>query len=208
MKRMQHSYLLLLSGRERGQTIVETILSMIFLCLLIFGLLQVFHIAVASLVTKYSAFYAARSYAVGFSDEGHGARWNRQLVYKAARVRAIPASGRRIFPSGTDSEQSVIWRYLTDTNQWLEYEYWWGENYYDYLFYRDGVQPPSTFFSINARTTTATYMVDMDAGFNNYPFPIFDLMDPDRVWFDGVEDVSNIRANSTMFNNAEDYMQE
>lgn len=192
---------------ESGQTIVETTLTMIIICLLLFGLLQVFQIAVADLITKYSSFYAARAYAVGFSDDGPGAPWYRQLVDKAARVRAIPASGKRIFPSGYENEQNVIWRYLTDTGQWLEYEYWWAGNEYDYLFYRSDVQPPSTHFSMVARTPSS-YMIEMDTGFNRYPFPLFDLMDPDRTWFDTVGDSRNIRASSALLNHAEDYMLE
>ncbi len=194
-----------LSGNESGQAIVETTLTMIIICLILFGLLQIFQIAVADLITKYSSFYASRSYAVGFSDDGPGAPWHRQLVDKAARVRAIPASGKRIFPAGYENEQNVIWRYLTDQGQWLEYEYWWAGNEYDYLFYRSDVTPPSTHFSMATRTPAA-YMVEMDVGFNRYPFPMFDLMDPDRTWFNTVRDSRNVRASSELLNHAEDYM--
>jgi hypothetical protein len=192
---------------ESGQAIVETMLTMIIICLLLFGLLQVFQIAVADMVTSYSAFTAGRSYAVGFSADGGGAPWYRQLVYKAARVAAIGASGKRIFPSNDDlgDEQAVIQRYLSDTDQWLEYEYWWGENEYDYMFYHADVQPPSTYFYITPNVETY-YMVDMDVQFTNYPFPMFDLMDPDRTWFDTVADSRNIQASAELMNHADDYM--
>jgi hypothetical protein len=190
---------------ESGQAIVETTLTMIILCLLLFGLLQVFQIAVAEMITSYSSFYASRSYAVGFSADGNGAPWWRQLVNKAARVRAIPASGKRIFPEGYENEQNVIWRYLTEHNQWLEYEYWRGENDYDYIFYNRDVTPPSTHFSISPNTNTF-YMIDMHARFTDYPFPMFDLMDPDRTWFDTVAESRDIKASSEMINHAKDYM--
>ena len=194
------------AGRESGQAIVETTLTMIIICLLLFGLLQVFQIAVADMITSYSSFYAGRSYAVGFSADGDGAPWWRQLVYKAARVRAIPASGKRIFPDdGYTNESNIIWRYLTEQEQWLEYEYWWGENEYDYMFYREGVEPPTTFFTISPNESMP-YMVEMDARFSNYPFPMFDLMDPDRTWFDTVSESRDIQAYSEQLNHAEDYM--
>ena len=179
---------------------------MIIICLLLFGLLQIFQIAVADMITSYSAFYAGRSYVVGFSSENEGAPWWRRLVSKAARVRAIPASGKRIFPDGYENEHDVIWRYLTDHDQWLEYEYWWGENEYDYFFYRNGVEPPSTNFSIEP--INESHMVNMDARFRDYPFPMFDLMDPDRTWFDTVGSSRDIYAISRQMNHAEDYMME
>lgn len=206
-KRFAPKLLACVAGKESGQAIVETTLTMIIICLLLFGLLQVFQIAVADMVTSYSAFYAGRSYAVGFSADGEGAPWWRQLVYKAARVRAIPASGKRIFPEGSANEADVIWRYLTDHGQWLEYEYWWSENDYDYLFYRDDVEPPSTHFYMSPNEVTP-YMVDMETRFSDYPFPMFDLMDPDRTWFDTVGNSRDIQASSEQLNHAEDYMLE
>lgn len=194
----------ILAGKESGQAIVETTLTMIIICLLLFGLLQIFQIAVADMITNYSAFYAGRSYAVGFSADENGPWW-RNLVNKAARVRAIPASGKRIFPEGDANEQDVIWRYLTESGQWVEYEYWWGENEYDYLFYREGVQPPSTHFSITPNETNS-FTIDMNTSFSNYPFPMFDLMDPDRTWFDTVGESRDIGASSEQMNHAEDYM--
>lgn len=195
------------ADNESGQAIVETTLTMIIISLLLFGLLQIFQIAVADMITSYSSFYAGRSYAVGFSAEANSAPWWRRLVHKAARVRAIPASGKRIFPAGYENEQNIIWRYLTDYNQWLEYEYWWGENEYDYFFYRNGVSPPSTYFSITPYSSDG-YMVNMDARFHNYPFSMFDLMDPDRTWFDTVGRSRDIYATSSQMNHAKDYMME
>lgn len=197
-----------LTRNESGQAIVETTLTMIIICLLLLGLLQVFQIAVADMITSYSAFTAGRSYAVGFSAEGGGSRWWRNLVYKSARVSAIGASGKRIFPDDDlGNETAMIKRYLSDSNQWLEYEYWWGENEYDYMFYRSDVEPPATHLYMNPNEETF-YTVDMEVQFTRYPFPMFDLIDPDRTWFDSVEDSRNINAHAELMNHAEDYMQE
>ena len=47
---------------------------------------------------------------------------------------------------------------------------------------------------------------DATVQFTNYPFPMFDLMDPDRVWFDTIDDSRNIRANARIYNHAQDWM--
>ena len=193
------------NGSESGQAIVESMFTMIIICLLLFGLLQVFQIAVADLITSYSAFTAGRSYAVGFSADENG-NWWRCLVYKSARVAAIGASGKRIFPGNSNySEKDVIIRYLSDEDQWLEYEYWWGENDYDYNFYNSGVSPPSTHLSYGM-TDTSTRNVRSTVRFTDYPFPIMDLMDPKRVWFDTVDESRDISSSAEIFDHAEDYM--
>jgi hypothetical protein len=201
MKRIRHR-----SSCESGQAIVESMLTMIIICLLLFGLLQVFQIAVADLITSYSAFTAGRSYAVGFSADENGP-WHRCLVQKSARVAAVGASGKRIYPANDDyDEQSVIIRYLTDSEQWISYEYWWGDNEYDSDFYRSNVDPPSTRFHYNA-STLGTGNVQSTTVFSDYPFPIMDLMDPDRVWFGSVEDSRDISSRAEIYNHAEDYME-
>src|SRR5210317_13731 len=99
------------SQRESGQAILESMLTMLIICLLLFGLLQVFQIAVADLITSYSAFTSGRSYAVGFSADEEG-RWWRCLVQKSARVAAIGGSGKRIYPANSNyDEKDVIIRY-------------------------------------------------------------------------------------------------
>jgi len=193
---------------EKGQAIVESMLTMLVICLLLFGLLQVFQIAVADLVTSYSAFSSGRSYAVGFSADENGP-WYRSLVYKAARVAAVGASGKRLYPENSSNfnEKDVIVRYLSDDGQWLEYEYWWGGNDYDLDFYSNRVSPPSTHFRYSI-STTGTGNAQSTTEFTNYPFPIMDLMDPDRVWFDTVESSRDISSTAEIFNHAEDYMKE
>ena len=201
-------------GGEAGQAIVETMLTMIILCLLLFGLLQVFQIAVADMLTSYSAFMAGRSYAVGFSAEGGGQDW-RNLVGRAAKVAAIGASGKRVWPDDdgytvnneVDAEIGVLVPEYIEGRRDLEYEYWYGGNEYDYAFYRAGVAPPSTNFDYTM-TEQGDGMVEAETTFSDYPFPIFDLMDPDRVWFDTVEDSRNISGAVRLYNHAADYMED
>jgi hypothetical protein len=192
---------------ESGQAVIESLFTMIVLCILLFGLLQVFQIAVANLLTSYSAFTANRSYVVGFSNEN--GPWYRELVHKSARVAAIGASGKRIFPEGgNDQETAIIKRYLEDTGQWLEYEYWWGDNEYDDLYYRSDVDPPSTHIGYNTITNSATGMARISVYFHDYPCAIMDLLDPDRVWFDTVEDSRRIEHSASLYDHATDFMVE
>ena len=71
-----------------GQAMLETLLVMLVLCLLFFGLLQVALVFNAREVLHHSAARAARARAVGFND------W---MTTKAQRVAAIPNSGRTVF---------------------------------------------------------------------------------------------------------------
>jgi hypothetical protein len=195
--------------KNSGQAILESLLAFIVLCLIFFGLLQVFQIAVADLITDYSAFFAGRAYTVGFSSEENSNDWRRNLVAKAARIRAIPASGKRIFPNSYGDEKNLIKRYLTEHSQWLEFEYWWGANSYNSAFYRPNTLTPKTTFSVTTKSQSVFYMVDTETSFSNYPFAIFDLMDPDRIWFNTAGTQRNeIIGQSSQLNHADDFMEE
>jgi hypothetical protein len=199
---------------ESGQAIVETMLTMILLCLILFGLLQVFQIAVANMVTSYSAFMAGRSYAVGFSADGGGGSW-RNLVGRAANVAAIGASGKRLWPDRGDYgstadlglEMDVLVPEYIEGIRDLEYEYWYGGNEYDYAYYRAGVEPSGTYFQYNV-AEQGDGTVELTTTFSDYPFPVFDLMDPDRVWFDTVGDSRNVSGTARIYNHAADFMEE
>ena len=54
---------------EHGSAILESFLSMILLGMILFGILQLFQLVLADMVTDYAAFRGARSAAVGFRDE-------------------------------------------------------------------------------------------------------------------------------------------
>lgn len=199
---------------ELGQAIVETMLTMIILCLLLFGLLQVFQIAVADMLTSYSAFMADRSYAVGFSAEGSGWTW-RNLVGRAANVASIGASGKRLWPDRGDYgstadlglEMDVLVPEYIEGRRDLEYEYWYGGNDYDYAYYRSGVEPPGTDFGYEV-VEQGDGTVELTTTFSDYPFPMFDLMDPDRTWFDTVGDSRDVSGMAKIYNHAADFMED
>ncbi len=191
---------------EHGQAILENLLAMLVLCLILFGLLQVFHLAVAQFLTRYSAFCTGRAYAVGFAD---------YLLYRSARVGAIGASGRLVSPNNQTygspvaqyyGERMMIPEYISGI-RWLEYEYWRGGNEYDGRYYAPGIAPPQTRIGHGYQPTT-TGLIDLNVQFRNYPFAIFDLMDPQRAWFDTAEDAVDITGNAQVANHAADYLQD
>ena len=74
---------------QRGSAIVEGVISMLLICLILFGLLQIFLLYTTQEFTDYTAFRSARSLSVGFADE---------LTALEVRARALPVSGTVLYP--------------------------------------------------------------------------------------------------------------
>ena len=194
----------------RGQSILESLLCMIVLCLILFGLLQIFNLAVAKLLTEYSAYRTSRSYSVGFAD---------YLLSRSSQVAAIGASGKMVEPDNReytslpqqfDAEALMIPEYISGTS-WLEYEYWCGENsydpkYYNPKYYNPNVRPPETWL-YHSNNMSQGGAIRTTVGFNDYPFTLFDLMDKDRIWFGAVGNATYIGGDATFINHSADYLE-
>ncbi len=110
---------------EHGSAILESFLSMLLLGLILFGILQLFQLALADMVTDYAAFRGARSAAVGFRDE---------FAIREALIKAAPVSGAMVTPgrniysdwTGVESEKSLL-RGFMEGNRNVEYANWVGE---------------------------------------------------------------------------------
>lgn len=130
---------------QRGSSIVEGVIAILLICLILFGLLQVFLLYTAQEFTDYSSFRTARSISVGF---------NNSLAKVEARTRAIPVSGNVLTPS--DLKASSYKDFFTSSSykqgdgvyeyyyrmrrairnymegyRYMECEYWMGENSYE-----------------------------------------------------------------------------
>ena len=105
--------------RQRGSTMVETVMALGILLLAFFGLIQIYHWAIARLFCEYSAFYAAKGVALGY---------NYNLALRSARVAAIGISGPDRSAGGdSDDEYERISTYLTRGDaSGVWYEYWAG----------------------------------------------------------------------------------
>jgi hypothetical protein len=87
---------------ERGATILESLMCILLLCLIFFGLMQIFQWSMAQMLTEYSSFYAAKAYSLGYT---------RKIVIRASRVAITGASGQdisaepTIIPPNASSEE-------------------------------------------------------------------------------------------------------
>ena len=113
---------------EHGSAILESFLSMILLGLILFGILQLFQLVLADMVTDYAAFRGARSAAVGFRDE---------YAIREALIKSVPASGSMVTPNrggysswnAVATEQSLLRGYM-EGDRHVEYANWVGVDRY------------------------------------------------------------------------------
>ena len=70
---------------ERGATILESLMCIMLLCLIFFGLMQIFQWSMAKMLSEYSAYYATKAYSLGYSTS---------IVERAARIALTGASGQ------------------------------------------------------------------------------------------------------------------
>ncbi len=107
---------------RRGQAMVETMLAVVFVTFILFGLLQLSHMLTARILLDHAAARAARARAVGFNDF---------MCLKSARVAMIPVAGKMLWPDDDESfdEASRVPDYLSAEDESLargvlEYERW------------------------------------------------------------------------------------
>jgi hypothetical protein len=74
---------------KAGQTLLETCIIMMLLCLVFFGLVQLSQLSASREILDYAASCGARARTVGFNDF---------MVTKVVRVAAIPNAGRILEP--------------------------------------------------------------------------------------------------------------
>ena len=111
---------------EHGSAILESFLAMILLGMILFGILQLFQLALADMVADYAAFRGARSAAVGFRDE---------YAIREALIKSVPASGAIVSPSrgsytgfgAVETEKSLL-RGFMEGDRHVEYANWVGED--------------------------------------------------------------------------------
>lgn len=85
-------------GGRSGQSLIESVIVILLICLIFVGLLQVSQLVAARQVLHHAAARGARAKTVGFND------W---MVEKAIRVAAIPNSGRLITPEFENVDQQL-----------------------------------------------------------------------------------------------------
>lgn len=114
---------------EYGGTMVEAFFCMLIICLILFGLLQIFYWSVAKMLCEYSAFYAAKGQALGY---------NQGIVERAARVALTGVSGadESIVPARAPysryelSERAADYMMYSNAGMYgVDFEYWDPDNH-------------------------------------------------------------------------------
>ena len=113
---------------EHGSAILESFLCMLLIGLILFGILQLFQLAVADMIAEYAAFRGARSHVVGFND---------QYAYREALIKSAPASGPMVTPDPdaypgfysdrTGTERTLLRGFMQGDRN-VEYAYWIGRD--------------------------------------------------------------------------------
>lgn len=108
-----------------GQVMIEAVIAVLFLAFLFLLMFQLSRLMMGKIMVEHAAMRVARARAVGL---------NEFMCLKAARIAAIPASGRRLHPTKDDvrgkmSETALAHMYMrTPDNSYanglLVYEYW------------------------------------------------------------------------------------
>ena len=74
---------------RRGQAMVETVLAVLIVSAVFFGLFRLSRLLAGKILLEHAAMRVARARAVGFNDF---------MCRKAARVSVIPVAGKRLWP--------------------------------------------------------------------------------------------------------------
>ena len=111
---------------RRGQAMVETVLAVLIVSAVFFGLFRLSRLLTGKILLEHAAMRVARARAVGFNDF---------MCRKTARVSVIPVAGNRLWPDPEDKsfgygeELSRVRTYLESPDEarargLLEYEGW------------------------------------------------------------------------------------
>jgi hypothetical protein len=185
------------SGKKRkseyGGTMVESFFCMLVICLILFGLLQIFHWSVAKILCEYSSFYASKGEALGY---------NRGIVERAAHVALTGVSGgdESIIPALAPysrydlSERAADYMMYSDAGMYgVDFEYWDPDNINDTTPYVE-VQ--------RGHSSTGDY-INAAVSIENMP-----LLHEAFSNFVAVERVDIPAGEATMYNHSQHYLDE
>lgn len=96
--------------RKDGQSLVETCIILVFLCLIFFGLLELSRLTAAKEILEYAASCGARARAVGF---------NPFMVHKVVRVASIPNAGPLLQPAVAPTPIAPVFQAQRPGDAWM-----------------------------------------------------------------------------------------
>ena len=160
------------TSRCQGQALIESSLALAFICLFIFGLLQVARLYASREVLIHASTAAARSRTVGFNDF---------MVYKVFRVASIPNAGLMNAPGYTGYANPNRWRNDTPGQLWDS-------------TVRSGAQPSSAQFDVE-RSRIPLYL---GAQHHGQLSPIPDYENWDNIHLTGLTESGDNTLTATL----------
>lgn len=177
---------------ERGATILESLMCILLLCLIFFGLMQIFQWSMAKMLSQYSSFYAAKAYSLGYS---------RSIVERASRIAITGASGEDI--SAVPTVAPFSQQNLSDAAE--EYMFYgkYGPHAINYEYWEPDVITSETPIVEIHHPNTAERIIYGRVRIKNMP-----LLAENLSWFVGGATEADIPAGETRaFNHASLYLE-
>ena len=105
---------------ERGSSILESMIAILLLCLIFFGIMQVFYFAMGDMICRYAAFNGARALSLGYTP---------RITEKTVRLSAMGISGKdRSSPKLKTLPRADLLKkmqmYMMTGNADVDFEYW------------------------------------------------------------------------------------
>ena len=196
---------------EHGSAILESFLSMILIGMILFGILQLFQLVVADMITEYAAFRGARSAAVGFREA---------YAIREALVKAAPASGPMVTPdpddypgygwSPVETEKSLL-RGFMQGDRHVEYANWVGEDRFHTNYHCPHYGEPLIGGCSNCSKGRRHYVSASAQGFDetmsfHFEFVNYPLDIPLHDWLTGRESIT-ISGESELTNHSSAFLE-
>jgi hypothetical protein len=112
---------------EKGSSILESMIAILLLCLIFFGIMQVFSFAMGNMICRYSAFNGARALSLGYTP---------RITEKTVRLSAMGISGKdRSSPKLKTLPKTDLLKkmqmYMMTGNANVDFEYWQNQHIID-----------------------------------------------------------------------------
>ncbi len=176
---------------ERGATILESLMCILFLCLIFFGLMQIFQWSMAQMLTEYSSFYASKAYSLGYS---------RSIIERASRIAITGASGEDT--SATPTVAPFTQRNLSDAaSEYMSYGQY-GPSVINYEYWEpDSITSDTPIIEVDYSNTSSD-IINSKVRVKNMP-----LLAENLSWFVGGATEANPTGEARTFNHASLYLE-
>jgi len=176
---------------ERGATILESLMCILLLCMIFFGLMQIFQWSMAQMLTEYSSFYSAKAQSLGYS---------RAIVERASRIAITGASGEDVsaIPTVAPFTQSNL---ATAAEEYMSYGRYGSRSINFEYWEPDNVTSDTPIIDINYPDTGGS-TINSRVMVKNMP-----LLTENISWLFGGATEANPSGEASTFNHASLYLE-